>query len=137
MHDIGNISVDRTILNKPSLLTETEYNEIKRHSETGYHILKSVNEYANIADHVLSHHERWDGKGYPRGLAGEEISLIARIIMVAGAFEAMTSERPYRKALSVEKAIEEMEKCSGTQFDPHIVELFKEHLWKGGVAYEI
>ncbi len=123
MHDIGKIAVSEAVLNKPGRLTDAEYDEIKRHPESGYQILKSVDHYSFLADYALSHHERWDGGGYPRGLKGEEIPLIARIICVADAFAAMTSERPYRKAMSEEEAFKELQRHKGTQFDPAIVDV--------------
>lgn len=124
MHDIGKIAISETVLNKAGKLTELEYEEVKRHPEIGYHILKSVDSYTNLADFVLSHHERWDGKGYPRGLMGNEIPLVARIITVADAFEAMTAERPYKNSMSEHEAILELQKCAGTQFDASIVKVF-------------
>ncbi len=124
MHDIGKIAINNNILNKPGKLTEAEYEEIKRHPEISYHILKSADVYTRLADYVLSHHERWDGKGYPRGLSGEEIPFVARIITVADAYEAMTANRPYKEALSHESAMEELKRCAGTQFDPAIVAAF-------------
>lgn len=126
MHDIGKIGISEKILNKPGKLNSDEWKEIERHSEIGYRILSSVNEFSEIADYVLEHHEKWDGTGYPRGLKGEEISLQARIIAVADAFDAMTSHRAYRSALSEEKAINEIKKCAGIQFDPNIVKIFIE-----------
>lgn len=125
MHDIGKIAIDSSILNKPGILTEIEFIEIKKHPEIGYHILKSVDDYTRLSEYVLSHHERWDGKGYPRGLLGEEIPLVSRIITVADAYEAMTANRPYKDSSSHEQAMEELTRCSGTQFDPEIVEAFK------------
>jgi len=124
MHDIGKIAINSNILNKTEKLTEAEYDEIKRHSEIGYHILKSVDLYTSIAEYVLSHHERWDGKGYPRGLSGDEIPLISRIITVADSYEAMTANRLYKESFSHEQAIEELKLCSGTQFDPDVVYTF-------------
>lgn len=124
LHDIGKIAVREDILNKPEQLTDSEYNEIKKHSESGYQILKSVDKYSSIADDILFHHERMDGKGYPNGLKGEEIPVIARIIAVADAYEAMVSDRAYRKGKSHEYAISELKRCSGTQFDPDIVNVF-------------
>lgn len=124
MHDIGKIAIDDDILNKPGMLSETEWLEIKRHPEIGYNILRTVNEYAQLAEYVLSHHERWDGKGYPRGLKGEEIPLLARLISIVDAFDAMTGYRTYRSPLSEEDAIEEIRKNAGTQFDPHMVNVF-------------
>ena len=124
LHDIGKIAIKEDILNKPGKLTEEEYDEIKRHPESGYHILKSVDEYSSLAQCVLEHHERFDGKGYPKGIKGSQISLIARIIAVADAFEAMIAQRPYRKSLTEEMAIEEIKKNANTQFDPEIVTAF-------------
>lgn len=126
MHDIGNIAIDARILNKPGLLTNAEWSEIKKHPEIGFRVLSSVNELAPLAEVILAHHERWDGTGYPKGLKGEEIPLKARILSVADAYDAMTSERPYRKAKSKDVAIEEIRKHAGTQFDPVIAKLFIE-----------
>lgn len=129
MHDIGKIIISEDILNKPGKLTETEYEEIKRHTESGYQILRSVDDYTSLAENVLCHHERWDGKGYPRGLKGNEIPLIARIITIADAYEAMTANRPYKAALNIEEAINELIKNAGTQFDPQIVDIFVENIY--------
>ncbi|MGI6711377.1 MAG: PAS domain S-box protein [Bacillota bacterium] len=126
LHDIGKIMVPAELLSKPAKLLKKEFELIKKHPETGYHILKSVDEYAALAEYVLYHHERWDGKGYPEGLKGEEIPLISRIISVADAYEAMTAKRPYKKNKSKEEAIAELKKCAGTQFDSEIVHLFVE-----------
>ncbi len=124
MHDIGKITISDDILNKPGKLTENEYNEIKRHPESGYQILRSVDAYTSLAEYVLSHHERFDGKGYPRGLKGENIPFIARIISVADSYEAMTAIRPYKNALSKEEAMKELIRNAGKQFDPEIVDVF-------------
>ena len=121
-HDIGKVAIDRDILEKPGELNDDEWKEIKRHPEVSYIILSSSPEYIGIADYALYHHERWDGKGYPKGLKGEEIPLISRIINVADAFEAITSNRPYRKKRSVEEALEIIKGESKGQFDPRIVE---------------
>lgn len=129
MHDIGKIAVSDTILNKASSLTDLEFAEIKKHPEVGYHILKSVDAYSELAEYVLDHHERWDGNGYPRGLKGLQIPLFSRIISVADAYEAMTADRPYRKAMTREEAIKELEICSGKQFDAEIVEYCKSKCW--------
>ena len=123
-HDIGKISVPGDILNKRQDLTPEEWLTIKRHSEIGYRILQSSVEYAHIAQAVLSHHEFWNGKGYPQNLKGENIPLMARIIAVADAYEEMTQGRVYKEALSKGEALKEIERCSGTQFDPDIVERF-------------
>jgi HD-GYP domain-containing protein (c-di-GMP phosphodiesterase class II) len=124
LHDIGKIAIDEQILNKPGKLNEEEWAEIKRHPEIGYRILSSSSEYAEISEDILSHHERWDGDGYPQGLKGKDIPYRARIIAIADAYDAMTSDRPYRKALSKEEALAEIIRCSGTQFDPSIARKF-------------
>lgn len=121
MHDIGKIGINDNILNKEGKLNNDEWIEIKRHPEIGYRILSSLNEFSHLADYVLEHHERWDGKGYPNGLKGEEISIEARIIAVADAYDAMTSERSYRGALLDEVVMSELQKNSGTQFDSKVV----------------
>lgn len=124
LHDIGKIAIDENILNKPGKLTDDERKEIMRHPEIGYRILSTVNDMAEMANYVLAHHERWDGTGYPKHLKGREIPLQSRIIAIADAFDAMTSERSYRNALSNRTAIEELYKKSGTQFDPELVTVF-------------
>lgn len=126
LHDIGKIAVDDSILNKIEKLTEEEWQEIKKHPETGYRIISTTNEYINISETICTHHERWDGKGYPNGLKGEEIPLEARIVAIADAYDAMTSQRPYRESLSSEEAAEELKRNAGTQFDPSIVKVFLE-----------
>jgi diguanylate cyclase (GGDEF)-like protein/PAS domain S-box-containing protein/putative nucleotidyltransferase with HDIG domain len=128
MHDIGKIGINENILNKEGNLDEHEWQDIRRHSEIGYQILRSINEFSKIADYVLEHHERWDGEGYPKGLKGEEISIEARIVAVADAYEAMISDRTYSKALSKEEAIDEFRRCSGSQLDPEITKVFTEML---------
>ncbi len=124
LHDIGKIGIDEKILNKAEKLSDEEWKEIKKHSEIGYRILSGVNEFSQIADFILAHHERWDGKGYPKGLEGEEIAIEARIIAIADSFDAMMSKRPYRKAFDEDEAIEEICKCAGTQFDPSLAKIF-------------
>lgn len=130
LHDIGKIIVSGEILEKPGRLTEAEYNEIKKHPAIGYRMLTATNEFSNIAKGVLSHHERWDGNGYPNGIKGTEIPIESRIITIADAYDAMTAKRPYRKnGLSAEKAKQVLIDCAGTQFDPVIVDiLIKEQI---------
>lgn len=123
-HDIGKIVISEDILTKKDKLTQEEWEEVKRHSELGYIILSSSSEYISFAEDVLYHHERYDGKGYPRGLEGEEIPLNSRIIALADAYDIMTSDRPYKKAVSRDHAIELILRESGKQFDPSIVEAF-------------
>lgn len=124
LHDIGKSVISEAILNKEGLLTEEEYAEVKKHAEVGYRILSSVNEYAEEAEVVLHHHERYDGTGYPMGLSGEAIPLKSRILAIVDAYEAMTSDRPYRKRLTVEEAKEEIKSQSGKQFDPRLASWF-------------
>lgn len=124
LHDIGKIGIDDQILKKPGKLDEFEWVEMKRHSEVGYRIAMSSSELVSIAEYILTHHERWDGKGYPGGLRGEEIPLLSRILAVVDAYDAMTEDRAYRKGLSKEKAFEEIRKNSGSQFDPEIADIF-------------
>ena len=129
-HDIGKISVPDAILDKPGRLTDEEYGKMKLHTEVGYQILKAADEYSNLAEYALSHHERWDGKGYPRGLKEKGIPLFSRIIAVADSYEAMTSDRVYRKRLSDDEAVNEIRKCAGSQFDPKIAKVFVEKVLK-------
>lgn len=126
LHDIGKIAIEENILNKPSKLTEDEFKEIKRHSEIGYRILSTVNEMSEIAEYILLHHEMWNGYGYPKGLKGENIPIESRIIAIADAYDAMISERSYRKALSEELAVEELQRNAGIQFDEELVKVFIE-----------
>ncbi|MCR3906638.1 MAG: diguanylate cyclase [Tenericutes bacterium] len=124
LHDIGKIAIDEAILNKPGKLDDKEWDAIKKHPEIGYRILAATPEYVEIAQDILSHHERYDGKGYPRGLKGEDIPLRARIISIADSYDAMISERPYRRPLTHQEAIEEIRVNLGTQFDPKLGEMF-------------
>lgn len=124
LHDIGKIAIDDQILNKKEKLTDDEWKQIKKHPEIGYRIMSSSPQHVQIAEDILSHHERYDGKGYPRGLKGNDIPLRARIIAVANSYDAMISNRPYRKALTKEEALEEIISNKGTQFDPKIVDIF-------------
>ena len=124
LHDIGKIGISDKILLKPGKLTEEEWVEIRKHPDIGYRILEKIDFLKGAAELVLQHHERFDGSGYPRGISGEGILLGARIFAVVDTFDAMTSDRPYRKALSYRTAREEIAGCSGKQFDPQLVECF-------------
>ena len=127
LHDIGKIGVNEKILNKHGKLNIDEWNEIKKHPEIGYRILSSSNEFSIISQCVLEHQEHFDGSGYPRNLKGKEISIQARIIAVADSFDAMKAHRTYGKTLSKSQAVNELNSCSGTQFDPDIVKVFIEN----------
>ncbi|WP_425059965.1 Cyclic di-GMP phosphodiesterase [Sporomusa carbonis] len=124
LHDIGKIGIPDQILLKPDRLSPDEYEVIKSHSQVGFDILNKVTILKPIAMLVRSHHERWDGFGYPDGLAGNEIPLGARIIALADSFDAMISARSYRPAMSKKDAVKEVIRCRGTQFDPEIVDAF-------------
>ena len=130
LHDIGKIAIEEGILNKSGKLTEQEWNEIKRHPAIGYRLLSSSHEMLELAEGVLSHHEKWDGSGYPQGLKGEEIPKIARIIAIADSYDAMTSFRAYRKPLSEEIVLDEIRKNAGVQFDPILAKIFIEKVLK-------
>lgn len=128
LHDIGKIAIDEDILLKPGKLTKEEFEVMKTHAEKGYRIINAASELVNVAKCVLAHHERWDGGGYPLGIAGEKIPLFSRIISVADSFDVMTQERVYKKAMTKEEAVKELLRCSGTQFDPYIVKIFIDYL---------
>ncbi|AET68366.1 PAS domain S-box/diguanylate cyclase (GGDEF) domain-containing protein [Desulfosporosinus orientis DSM 765] len=130
LHDIGKIAIEDRILNKKEILTNSEWKEIKRHSEIGYRILSTVNDLSEIAEYVLYHHEKWDGSGYPKALKGYEIPIQSRIIAIADSYDAMTGERSYQRPLSEEKAIKELKKNAGSQFDPELVEVFINIIWE-------
>ncbi len=124
LHDIGKIGIPEEILNKPGRLNDEEFEIIKSHPDLGLHILGKVEFLETIVPIIRYHHERYDGKGYPEGLKGEAIPLLARIVSVVDTFDAMTTDRPYRKAMSIEEALKEIERCSGSQFDPKIAAHF-------------
>jgi response regulator RpfG family c-di-GMP phosphodiesterase len=124
LHDVGKIGVPDSILLKPARLTAEEWVEMRKHPQIGYDILKNIKFLSPAAEIVLCHQERWDGKGYPNMLAGADIPMGARIFAVADTMDAMTSNRPYRKAMSFQVALNEIERCSGSQFDPEVVEAF-------------
>ena len=125
LHDIGKVNIPDTILMKPGKLSKEEYEVIKTHPEVGAEAIIKVNGLGESIDIIKSHHERWDGKGYPEQLTGEEIPYLARIVSIADAFDAMTSSRSYRAAMSIEEAYKRIIEGKGTQFDPDLVELFK------------
>ena len=128
LHDIGKIGIDDQVLRKITALTEEEFNLIRQHPGIGRDIIKHIRKLEDVIPGILMHHERVDGKGYPLGCAGDKIPLIARIIAVADAFDAMVSDRPYRKGLQLEMALAELERVKGKQFDPDVVEAFERAL---------
>lgn len=132
LHDIGKVGVPDRILQKPGRLTPEEYEEMKKHTIIGYEMCKPLRSLQGGALLVIRHHhERWDGKGYPDGLKGEEIPLLARIVSVVDAYDAMTTDRVYRKALPEEKARAEIQRNAGSQFDPKVAEVFLDILGRG------
>ena len=124
VYDVGMTEVDETILSKPRHLEPEERRAIESHPQAGVDILSPIEFVDDVKRVILHHHERWDGRGYPEGLAGEAIPLGARVLGVVDAFRSMTSERPYRPAMSLAAAIREVKRCSGTQFDPTVVKAF-------------
>ena len=128
LHDIGKIGIPLEILNKPGRLSEEEWRILQSHTEKGYEIASSNKELKGIAEEIRHHHERWDGKGYPDGLSRESIPLLSRVIAVVDAYDAMVNNRSYRAAMPVARAVEELKRCAGTQFDPFIVSEFLQML---------
>jgi len=124
LHDIGKINIPNDILTKKEALTREEWELIRKHPEIGYRIARSTEEFCHVAEDILAHHERWDGSGYPLGLSGNEIPLLARITAIVDAYEVMTNGRPYREALPPSEVMAELKRCSGTHFDPGLVEVF-------------
>lgn len=124
LHDIGKIGVEERILSKNGKLSDDEWIEIQKHPEIGYRITHASSELRHISHYILHHHERWDGKGYPQGLAGADIPLLSRVLSIVDSYDAMTSDRVYRKAMSQDDAIAEIQKNAGRQFDPNIAEVF-------------
>ena len=129
-HDIGKIAIQEQTLNRPGPLSKEEWDEIMRHPEIGYKILCTSMEMTEIAKYILYHHERYDGLGYPRGLKGEEIPLLSRIISVVDSYDAMTNQRAYKETLDMDMAVEELLRNKGKQFDPNIVDVFIEKVLK-------
>jgi putative nucleotidyltransferase with HDIG domain len=126
LHDVGKIGVPESVLQKAGRLSEEEFAQMKKHPEIGARILRDIRQIEDIIPGVMSHHEKFDGKGYPHGLAGENIPLFGRIICLADSFDAMTSNRTYRKAMALSEALEEIRRCSGTHFDPVLAKAFVE-----------
>jgi HD-GYP domain-containing protein (c-di-GMP phosphodiesterase class II) len=124
LHDVGKIGVPDHILLKPGRLTEDEFEYIKKHSEFGWMVLRSVEGFEEAALILLHHHERFDGRGYPGELSGEQIPFGARIVAVADTYDALTTNRPYRKAWEHERAVNEIVRCSNSQFDPRVIDAF-------------
>jgi putative two-component system response regulator len=123
LHDVGKIGVPEQVLQKAGKLTDEEFEQIKKHPQIGAKILQDIKQLADIVPGVLYHHERFDGKGYPSGLAGKNIPLIGRIICLADCFDAMTTSRTYRAGRPTEAALAEIQRCAGTQFDPELTEV--------------
>src|SRR5215210_2141593 len=132
LHDIGKLAVPDAVLCKEGRLDADELAQIREHPKTGARLLLRLAALREAIPYVLYHHERWDGTGYPSGKAGEEIPVEARVLAVADAFDAMTSNRPYRRALSCEQALAEVARCAGTQFDPRIATVFLEAFAEAG-----
>ena len=124
LHDIGKTNIPEELLTKKGALNASEWEIMKKHSETGYRIAKATDNFAHVAEDILAHHERWDGSGYPQGLKREAIPLLARITAIADAYEVMSNGRPYKKAMSRSEIVAELKNCSGSHFDPELVELF-------------
>ncbi len=125
LHDIGKINIPEEILTRDGPLSSEEWELVKKHPEMGYRISRATDEFSHVAGYILAHHEHWNGKGYPLGLKGKDIPLLSRITAIADAFEVMTNGRPYKAAMSTEEALEEIVRCSGTQFDPELVKITK------------
>lgn len=133
LHDVGKIGIRQEVLDKPGSLTEAEFQHMQEHPDIGHQLIKKHRFLRRIIPSVLYNQERYDGKGYPQGLKGEEIPISARIIAVADAFDAMTNDRPYRKAMAIQEALDEIVGNAGTQFDPKVVSAFLRAMEKGKV----
>ena len=134
LHDVGKLTVTTKVLCKPGPLTAEELAQIRTHPLAGARLIEAVPDLRPALPYVLHHHERWDGAGYPHRLAGDEIPIEARLLGVADAFDAMTSGRAYRPALSVEQALAELRRCAGSQFDPEFAETFVDGWRTGDIA---
>jgi len=131
LHDIGKINLDSHVLLKETALSDDEWEEIKKHPEVGYRITRTTEEFAFVAEEILAHHERWDGKGYPQCLEGENIPHLARLLNIVDSYDVMSNGRPYKKKISLDEIIEEINSCSGKQFDPILAEEFVTSLKEG------
>ncbi len=137
LHDIGKIGIPEVILLKPDKLSKDEWEIMKTHTEIGYRIAASTPELAHIADEILSHHERYDGTGYPQGLKGKNIPKLSRLLAIVDSFDVMTHDRLYKKAMSIKSAVEELKSCSGKQFDPEMVEQFLDFLHENSISMDL
>ena len=126
LHDIGKTVIPEKILNKKDQLTAAEWKEIQTHPAVGHRVLNATEEFSHISEEVLSHHENWDGSGYPRGLKGKEIPLLARIIAIVDAYDVMTTDQVYKESVSKKEALREIQNKAGSQFDPELAEQFIE-----------
>ena len=134
LHDVGKLGVRDEVLNNPSPLTDDELREVRAHPEIGARMVALDRALRAALPAVLYHHERWDGAGYPSGCSGSAIPLVARILGVVDSYDAMTSDRPYRRARPESRAAEEVDRCAGTQFDPEVAEAFLD-AWESGAFY--
>jgi HD-GYP domain-containing protein (c-di-GMP phosphodiesterase class II) len=134
LHDVGKLAVRDEVLSKPGPLSAEELLEVQAHPEIGARMVALDSAFRPVLPAVLYHHERWDGTGYPSGRAGHAIPLAARILAVVDSYDAMTSDRPYRPARSVAQAVEELDRCAGTQFDPEVAVVFLAALEAGAVS---
>ena len=136
LHDIGKVGVPEAVLCKPGPLDDDEWAVMREHPSIGASIVEPIRFLAGAVEIVQSHHERWDGRGYPRGLRGEEIPLAARVFSIADSFDAMTSDRPYRAAMPLEQALDEVRDGAGTQFDPDVAGAFLDLVGDGGLSLD-
>lgn len=134
LHDIGKIGIPDHLLLKPQRFNDDEKKEIQKHSTLAVSILKHIPSLSNLLPHIVHHHERFDGTGYPDGIKGEDIPLESRILAIADSYDAMTSLRPYRPALEIQDAIAELRQCAGTQFDPELVKVFCKLIGQNGYS---
>ena len=128
LHDIGKIGMPDKILLKKGKLTKAQWETMKKHCEIGRNIVGGISTFNHIGDYILHHHEKWDGTGYPDGLSGEDIPKICRALSIIDAYDVMTHERPYKEAFSHEDAVKEIKRCSGSQFDPDLADLFMQFI---------